>query len=131
MAQKKKKTARKKRPDPALGHQQLAALDLIILNAMQRGAKPDEVLTFLDDIGNALVDAAGFAVPVDDVGNDVQDALDAVAAVLEITELFGNRSPGAAEALAKVARATLSAPPRVSLRQLIELRRKAVNAKRG
>jgi hypothetical protein len=133
MARKaKKKASRSKKPPAELGHAELAALDFVILNALQRGAKPEDRVVFLDAIGNALVQAIGM-IPADDVGNDVEQTVDAAATVAEaLAEIFGSKlEPGAADALLSVGSATLSAPSAMSLKQLIDMRRKAVAGGRG
>ncbi|HEX4861547.1 MAG TPA: hypothetical protein VFV07_09945 [Rhizomicrobium sp.] len=134
MARKaKKKASRSARKSPAeLGHAELAALDFVILNALQRGAKPDDKVVFLDAIGNALVQAVGM-IPADDVGNDVEQTVDAATGVAEaLAEIFGSKlEPGAADALMSVGAATLNAPAKMSLKQLIDMRRKAVASGRG
>lgn len=131
---------------PALSHEELAALDLIIMRAIQRGAKPNEALSFIDsiaqaftDAGNAVADVAQQAVQaVTDHTDDIVHAAQVVGEVAEAATQIAEAIGAAAarvqgphvEALKQAIRATGSAPS-LTLGQLIEVRRRAVQAQQG
>ena len=128
-------------PGPALSHEELAALDFIIMRAIQRGAKPNEVLGFIDSIANAFTDAHLWndAVPVqilqyvENIPTVVGPIPTAVAAA-QMADLVGAvaqyiKGP-AADAMKHVMSAMAKAPS-LTLQQLIDLRRSAAQAQSG
>jgi hypothetical protein len=121
---------------PTLSHEELAALDLIIMRAIQRGAKPNDVLSFIDVIGDAFNDAAHFVADhVDDVAKAVEVAGHVAEVTAEVTEAVGllaQRAPApAVDAIKSVVTATAKSPSRLTLQQLMDVRRKAVEASRS
>lgn len=110
---------------PTLSHEELAALDLMIMQAVQRGAQPNDVLQFIDQIATAIHEVTHTVM------NGVPVAID-IGTLTEITGLIGGGvlTPPAVEALRRTAAATAKAPSRVTLAELIERRRKAVAASR-
>ena len=128
---------------PALSHDELAALDFIIMRAIQRGAQPNEVLGFIDSIANAFTDA-GHAVAnvaqqavqaVTDHTDQILQAAEVAAHVAEVAaqvaEAIGAaaaRVQGPAVDAMKQAISSTAKAPTLTLQQLIEVRRSAVKA---
>jgi hypothetical protein len=125
---------------PALSHEELAAIDLIIMNAIQRGAKPNEPLSFIESIsslighgiqnvipGGQVTSAAWTMVPVAIDNAALTQMLDAVQGAGGAAQ--GIKGP-AAEAV-KRTMAAMAKAPSLTLQQLIELRRSSVQAQSG
>ena len=131
---------------PALSHDELAALDFIIMRAVQRGAKPNEVLGFIDSIADIFTEAANAVADIatqafnavtdhtDDIVHGLESAVDVIEAATHIAEAIGAaaaRVQGpAVEAMRQAITSTAKAPS-LTLQQLIDIRRNAVNARSG
>jgi hypothetical protein len=131
---------------PALSHEELAALDFIIMRAIQRGAKPNEVLGFIDSIADIFTDAASAVADIatkavnaitdhtDDIVHGLEAAADVAEAATHIAEAIGAaaaRAPGPAVEAMRQAITSTAKTPTLTLQQLIAVRRAAVQAQSG
>jgi hypothetical protein len=119
---------------PALTHEELAALDFVIMRAVQRGAKPNDALSFIESIAATFTDTIPnvtpviFAVPM-----PVADHVQLLAVAQEIADATGGaaaRLPGPHLDAVKQAIHAVGSAPSLTLQQLIEIRRNAVQAQR-
>jgi methyl-accepting chemotaxis protein len=145
---------------PTLSHEELAALDLVIMTAVQRGAQPNEVLGFIGSIVHAVSDAAHSVTnaanqaaqaaqqatdAVQQAGQQAaQSVTDATQAAQQQAELLANlaqefhifgaaatRVEGPAATAIKQVVGSMAKAPSLTLQQLIDIRRNAVNAQSG
>ncbi len=115
---------------PALSQHELAALDFMIMHAIRRGAKPTDVLTFIDNISNVVISAASHvdhavSQGTDAVTNTSQNAYHHV--VDWVHGWWGhNELPEDAMEAVKQGALTAASAPTLTLQQLIDVRRRAV-----
>src|SRR5437016_543462 len=123
---------------PTLSHEELAALDLIIMRAVQRGAQPNEVLGFISSIVDSVTDAAHSVTNVIHQAANVaqqathvaQQAEQVLSVAQHFADLFGaaaTRVEGPAAAAIKQVAGSMAKAPSLTLQQLIDIRRNAVN----
>lgn len=110
---------------PNLTHEELAALDLVILSALQQGKGLDDTLSFIDVIGHALAHA------IDWVANNPVTAIETAAHVAQIVAQVtaaagaaGSLGDDEVAAISEVVSATVDTR-QVTLQELIEIRRRA------
>lgn len=117
---------------PHLTHEELAALDLIILRGLRKDGDLMRPMSFIDAIVDGLNDAVTW------VGDHAQEVIETAAHVAEVTahvaeiaEAIGASAARlerpAVDALKRVIKAT-GRTPEVTLQQLIDLRRAAMAA---
>jgi hypothetical protein len=121
---------------PGLSHEELAALDLFILRAVQKGVDPKQPMAFIEAI-QAVTDHAAqqifaqacFAVECSLTHIVTQDIAQAAAAL----DAAGVAAAVGDEGASKIRDLMLKTGevPDVTLRQLIDIRRKAVDRARG
>ena len=121
---------------PGLSHEELAVLDLFILRAIQKGVDPNQPMSFIEAIqavadhaAQNIIAQACFAVDCSLTHIVTQDIAQAAAAL---------DAAGVAAALGDEKASTIrdlmlktSEVPDVTLRQLIDIRRQAVDSARG
>ena len=118
-------------PPSNLSHDELAALDLVILSALQQGKGLDEPMSFIDSIVHAVNDAVNY------VAGHAQEVVDVAAHVVEVTaevaEAAGEAAALQDNALSAIKRvvSTTAQVPDVTLAQLIEIRRRAISGSSG
>ena len=145
-------------PGPALSHEELAAIDLIIMNAIQRGVKPNEPLSFIEAV-TSLIGQTYPQIVLDGVPQIVnipqivdipqifdahQDTFgligvgeaavdqDAIAqAIAHVTGAAAQHIQGPAADAAKQAMVAMARVPSLTLQQLIDIRRRAAQAQSG
>ena len=129
-------------PGPALSHEELAAIDLIIMNAIQRGVKPNEPLSFIESVGSLVghhqqiqVIPGGEVIPVG-IWTGVHVAIDDIALTQMLNDMQGAGGAalgikGPAVEAVKQTMAAMAKAPSLTLQQLIELRRSAAAAQKS
>jgi hypothetical protein len=127
---------------PALSHEELAAIDLIIMNAIQRGVKPNEPLSFIESIGTLVGDhqqiqviPGGQVIPVG-IWTAVPIVVDHAALEQMLNDMQGAGGAalgikGPAVEAVKQTMAAMAKAPSLTLQQLIELRRSAAAAQKS